>query len=309
MEFGLMVEPQVGGSYAELRDLARWAEDQGLDAFARSDHLLNHEDSAPSTDALTTYGGLAEATDSIQLAVLVTPLTFRHPAVIVKTAATLDEMSSGRFALGVGTGWMQSEHDAFGLDLPPLAQRFDRLGETLAYLRAAFHSSGGFDGQYYRLDPIDVLPRPANLPIVIGGGGARKTPTYAGQFADEYNLFVTDRATLDDRISVMRSAALAAGRNPDAIKVSLMGPAVVAPDEASYRAMLERRGARRDQTADEYEASLEDLNVPHGTPDRAHASIEVLRSIGIHRYYVQDFRGLGSVDTSALARSFSILRS
>ena len=309
MEYGLMVEPQVGGSYAELRDLARWAEGQGLDAFARSDHFLNQEEPAPSTDALTTYGGLAEATDSIRLVVLVTPLTFRHPAVIAKTAATLDEMSGGRFVLGVGTGWMQSEHDAFGLDLPPLAERFDRLGETLAYLRAAFTSNEGFGGQYYHLAPIDVLPRPTDLPIVVGGGGPKKTPTYAGQFADEFNLFVTDRSTLEKRIDVMRSAATAAGRNPDAIKVSLAGPAVVASDEVSYRSMLERRGARRGQTADEYEAFIEDHNVPHGTPDGARASIETLRSIGVGRYYVQEFRGLASIDTSALARSFSILRS
>lgn len=307
MEFGLMVEPQFGGSYAELRDLARWAEEQGLDVFARSDHFLNQGESAPSTDALTTYGGLAEATDSIQLAVLVTPLTFRHPALIAKTAATLDEMSGGRFALGVGTGWMQSEHDAFGLDLPPLAERFDRLGETLAYLHSAFHSNTGFEGSYYRLDPLDVLPRPINMPIVVGGGGPRKTPTYAGRFADEYNLFVTDRATLNDRIRVMRSAAAAAGRDPDMIKVSLMGPAVVAPDETTYRAMLERRGARRDQTADEYESFLRDLNIPHGTPDQARASIEALQSIGIQRYYVQSFRDLGSVDTTTLAAAFSIL--
>lgn len=304
-----MVEPQVGGSYSELRDLAQWAEDQGIDAFARSDHFLNQDDSAPSTDAMTTYGGLAEATNSIQLVVLVTPLTFRHPAVIAKTATTLDEMSGGRFALGVGTGWMQSEHDAFGLDLPPLAERFDRLGETLGYVRAAFTSNGGFSGRYYHLDPIEVLPRPTNVPIVVGGGGPKKTPTYAGQFADEYNLFVTDRPALEERIGVMRSAAAAAGRSAEAITVSLAGPVVVAPDEASYRVMLERRGARRGQTADEYEAFLEHLNVPHGTPEAASASIEVLRSIGVGRYYVQEFRDLASIDTSALARSYSILGS
>ena len=309
MEFGLMVEPQVGGSYVELRDLAQWAEDQGLEAFARSDHFLNQDDSAPATDALTTYGGLAEATASIQLVVLVTPLTFRHPAVIAKTAATLDEMSGGRFALGVGTGWMLSEHDAFGLDLPPLGERFDRLGETLLYLQAAFSSNEGFDGQYYHLDPIDVLPRPTNLPVVVGGGGPKKTPTYAGRFADEYNLFVADLTTLNERIGVMRSAAAAAGRNPDAITVSLAGPAVVAPDEEAYRAMLERRGARRDQTAEEYETFLADLNVPRGTPEGARASVEVLESIGVGRYYVQEYRDLASIDTSALGSAFSILRS
>jgi alkanesulfonate monooxygenase SsuD/methylene tetrahydromethanopterin reductase-like flavin-dependent oxidoreductase (luciferase family) len=309
MEFGLMVEPQVGGSYADLRAHAQWAERVGLEAFARSDHFLDQDVSSPTTDALTTYGGLAEATNSIQLVVLVTPLTFRHPAVIAKTAATLDEMSGGRFALGVGTGWMQSEHDAFGLDLPPLAERFDRLGETLGYLHAAFRSNKGFGGRYYHLDPIDVLPRPARLPIVVGGGGPRKTPTYAGRFADEYNLFVSDRSTLEERIGVMRSAATAAGRSADAVKVSLAGPLVVAPDEVSYRAMLERRGARRGETADEYEAHLEHLNVPHGPPGAAEASIEALRSIGIDRYYVQEYRSLASIDTSALARSLSIVRS
>ncbi len=158
MEFGLMVEPQVGGSYTRLRDLAQWAEGIGLDAFARSDHFLDQERSAPATDALTTYGGLAETTDTIQLVVLVTPLTFRHPAVIAKTATTLDEMSGGRFALGVGTGWMQSEHDVFGLDLPPLGERFDRLFETLSYLRAAFGSDQGFSGEYYQLDPSRSSP-------------------------------------------------------------------------------------------------------------------------------------------------------
>ena len=304
-----MVEPQVGGSYARLRDLARWAEDIGLDAFARSDHFLDQERSAPATDAMTTYGGLAETTSAIQLVVLVTPLTFRHPAVIAKTATTLDEMSGGRFALGVGTGWMQSEHDAFGLGLPPLGERFDRLYETLAYLRAAFGSDQGFSGDYYRLDPIDVLPHPANLPIIVGGGGPKKTPTYAGRFADEYNMFVTDAETLRRRLDVMRTAAADAGRSPGAVKVSFAGPAVVAPDEASYRSMLEARGALRDQSADEYEAFLAERNVLHGTPDRAAASIATLEQLGVSRYYVQEYRDLAEVDTDSLATTFDMLRS
>lgn len=304
-----MVEPQVGGSYTRLRDLAQWAEGIGLDAFARSDHFLDQERSAPATDALTTYGGLAETTGTIQLVVLVTPLTFRHPAVIAKTATTLDEMSGGRFALGVGTGWMQSEHDAFGLDLPPLGERFDRLFETLSYLRAAFGSAQGFSGEYYQLDPVEVLPRPINVPIVVGGGGPKKTPTYAGRFADEYNMFVTDAETLGQRLDVMRAAAIEAGRSPNAVKVSFAGPAVVTPDEASYRAMLEERGARRDQSADEYEAFLAERNIPHGTPADARASVAALEGLGVSRYYVQEYRDLADVDTDSLATTFDILRS
>ena len=309
MEFGLMVEPQVGGSYTRLRDLAQWAEGIGLDAFARSDHFLDQERSAPATDALTTYGGLSETTDTIQLVVLVTPLTFRHPAVIAKTATTLDEMSGGRFALGVGAGWMQSEHDVFGLELPSLGERFDRLFETLSYLRAAFGSDQGFSGEYYQLDPVEVLPRPINVPIVVGGGGPKKTPTYAGRFADEYNVFVTDAETLGQRLDVMRAAAIEAGRSPDAVKVSFAGPAVVAPDQASYRTMLEERGARRDQSADEYEAFLAERNIPHGTPADARASVAALEGLGVSRYYVQEYRDLAEVDTDSLVTTFDILRS
>lgn len=304
-----MVEPQVGGTYARLRDLAQWAERQGLEAFARSDHFLDQERSADATDALTTYGGLAEATTSIQLVVLVTPLTFRHPAVIAKTATTLDEMSNGRFALGVGTGWMESEHDVFGIDLPPLGERFDRLFETLSYLRAAFRSRDGFEGAYYHLDPIEVLPRPANVPIVVGGSGPKKTPTFAGQLADEYNLFVTDRRTLDTRIAVMRSAADAAGRDPDEVKVSLAGPAVIAEEEASYRSLLTTRGARRGLSATEYEAFLVENNVPHGTRETARTSIATLEDIGVDRYYLQEYRDLADIDTEALEGVFSIIRS
>ena len=112
MEFGLMVEPQVGGTYEDLLEIARAAEQAGFDSIARSDHYLAGEKSVPATDALTSIGGLARETESIKLTVLVTPLTFRHPGVIAKTATTLDEMSGGRFELGVGTGWMESEHSA-----------------------------------------------------------------------------------------------------------------------------------------------------------------------------------------------------
>ncbi len=308
MELGLMVEPQVGGSYVRLRELAVWAENQGLDAFARSDHYLDMERSAPSTDALTTLGGLAEATDAIQLVVLVTPLTFRHPAVIAKAAATLDEMTGGRFALGVGTGWMQGEHDMFGMDLPELGERFDRLYETLSYLRAAFGTNEGFAGEHYNLAPIDVLPRPLNVPIVVGGGGMKKTPSYAGRFADEYNMFVTDSETLERRLDVMRTAEATAGRDPGSVKVSFVGPAVVAATDDEYAALLTDRGSKRDMSASEYEAFLIEKNVPRGTPDQAVAVVSDLENMGIGRFYLQEYSHLDDVDTEALTPLFKTLR-
>ncbi len=303
-----MVEPQVGGSYTRLKELALWAEDQGLDAFARSDHYLDQDRSAPATDALTTFGGLAEVTDTIQLVVLVTPITFRHPAVIAKTATTLDEMTAGRFALGVGTGWMQGEHDVLGLNLPELGERFDRFYETLSYLHAAFGTNEGFAGEYYSLAPVEILPHPANVPIVIGGSGMKKTPTYAGHFASEYNMFVADRDTVERRLDVMRAAEADAGREPGSVKVSFVGPTVVAATDDAYAALLTERGSKRSMSATAYEAFLAERNIPHGVPDQAAAVIADLEGIGIGRFYVQEYAHLDDIDTDDLTTVFRALR-
>ncbi|MFV9672907.1 MAG: LLM class flavin-dependent oxidoreductase [Acidimicrobiia bacterium] len=308
MEFGLMVEPQVGGSYARLKELAIWAEGQGLDAFARSDHYLDQDRSAPATDAFTTFGGLAEVTDTIQLVVLVTPITFRHPAVIAKTATTLDEMTGGRFALGVGTGWMQGEHDVLGMDLPELGERFDRFYEALSYLHAAFGTNEGFVGKYYSLAPVEILPRPANVPIVIGGSGMKKTPAYAGRFANEYNMFVTDRDTVERRLEVMRAAEADAGRESGSVKVSFVGPTVVAATDDAYAALLAERGSKRDMSATEYETFLAKRNIPHGVPDQAASVISDLEEMGIGRFYVQEYSHLDDVDTDDLTTVFRALR-
>jgi len=308
MQLGLMTEPQAGGTYERLLELARWAEANGLDAFARSDHYLDGERSAPTTDALTSLAGLARETSRIQLVVLVTPLTFRHPAIIAKTAATIDEMSGGRFALGIGTGWMEEEHEAFGIPLPDLRERFSRLYETLAYVRAAFDGSGGFRGRHYELAPIDVLPRPTGpLPIVVGGGGMRRTPTIAGRFADEYDMFVTDAATIRRRIETMQEAATAAGRDPATIRVSVMGPAVVAETDAEYQRLLADRAAKRGISVPEYVQLLEERNVPRGTAGQAREILAGLEDLGVDRYYIQRYAPLETIDTERLTAVAGIL--
>ncbi len=309
MELGLFVEPQLGGSYRRLVELAQWAENNGLDAFARSDHYLHGETTAHTTDAMVSLAGVASETSSIRLITLVSPLTFRHPAVMAKAATTIDEISGGRFALGVGTGWMESEHEAFGLDLPPVGERFDRLAEALAYIRAVFDGGGTVEGEYYSLNAPSVSPAAsAGLKIVIGGSGKRKTPTLAGQFADEYNLFVTDAETLAQRVGVMREAAEEAGRNPDEILISMAGPSWVYEDEAAHREALTERGAKKDLSPDEYAAFLGERNVPHGTPETAHAAIRRMADLGVGRYYVQEFSALEDVDLTRLDLVFGALR-
>ena len=309
MELGLFVEPQLGGSYRRLVELAQWAESNGLDAFARSDHYLHMDTSAHATDAMVSLAGVALETDSIRLITLVSPITFRHPGVMAKSATTIDEISNGRFTLGVGTGWMESEHEAFGMDLPPLGERFDRFAEALEYIRTVFDGGGTVNGEHYTLDAPSVSPAASDgLKIVVGGSGKKKTPTLAGQYADEYNMFVTDAATLAQRVEVMRTAARAAGRNPDNIRISMAGPGFVYEDETAHQVALAERGAKRDLTADEYGAFLDERNVPNGTSQRAYEAIQRMSEIGVDRYYVQEMDALEAIDLDRLESVFGALK-
>ena len=311
MDIAFMVEPQAGGSYDELLTLARWADETGLAAFARSDHYLNGDTSEPATDALTSIGGLARETTNINLTVLVTPLTFRHPAVIAKTAATLDEMSGGRFELGVGTGWMESEHAQFGLELPDLRTRFSLLFETLAFIRTAFgrEDADTYRGRHFHLDVADVLPRPTGkLPIIIGGGGPKKTPRLAGRFADEYNMFMTDAATLAGRLAYMRQAATEAGSNPDEILISMVSQVIGGADEAEYQERLGSVAAGRGIEPAELEADFLDRGMFCGTHERLAERANELAALGVGRLYVQQFAPLGAIDTNQVAADISAIR-
>lgn len=307
MEFGLMVEPQIGGTYADLLKIAQAAERAGFTSIARSDHYLAGEDSVPATDALTSIAGLARETESIKLTVLVTPLTFRHPGVIAKTATTLDEMSDGRFELGVGTGWMESEHRVFGINLPELRTRFSLLFETLAYIQSVFgRTPGGYSGRHFSLEDIDILPRPiSRIPIIVGGMGMKKTPSIAGRFADEYNMFACDAETLAARVGVMTATATELGRDPSTIKVSITTSVLVGEDEPEYRDLLGAAAAARDKDPAEVETMFQARRVIHGTYEQAAAQVAQYAAEGVGRMYIQHFTPLGDIDTTAFAEQLA----
>ncbi len=304
MEFGLMVEPQLGGSYDDLLRLARAAEKAGFTSFARSDHYLAGDSSVPATDALTSIGGLARETETIKLTVLVTPLTFRHPGVIAKTATTLDEMSGGRFELGVGTGWMESEHRVFGIQLPEMRTRFSLLFETLAYIHAVVgRNTGGYLGRHFRLEDVEILPRPVNqLPIIVGGMGKKRTPSIAGRFADEYNMFASSRDDLAVRLDVMRTTATELGRDPSSIKVSVTSSAILGEDEAEYRDALAAAAAERDKEPAELEASLAERRMLHGTYEQVAEQVAEYEQEGVGRIYIQHFSPLDQIDAATEER-------
>jgi len=224
MRLRIFTEPQQGASYGTLRRVAKAAEDLGFDAFFRSDHYLKMGSGSGEpgpTDAWATLAALAVETSTIRLGTLVTAATFRLPGPLAITVAQVDEMSGGRVEFGLGTGWYDGEHRAYGIPFPPLRERFDRFEEQLAIITGLWSTPAGqtfsYDGGYYSLTDSPALPKPVQqpkIPVIIGGGGARRTPALAARYADEFNAAfrpATDAAAAFERV---RGACAAEGRDP-----------------------------------------------------------------------------------------------
>lgn len=292
MEFSLMTEPHLGGTYDQQLEAARWAEAEQLVSFARCDHFLSGREPTPdATDAFAVLAGLARETSDIRLCVLVSPITFRHPAVIAKNAATIDQMSGGRLDLGVGTGWMELEHEALGIPFPDWPERWERFEEALDYLDVAFGAGPGtYDGKHYSLD-ADVRPKPTGIRTIIGGSGKKRTPTLAGSRADEFNTFICPADDARERIGVMREAA----GNRD-VEATVMGPALVGSSDEIYRERLGRAAAARDMSPDDLEKRYETNGIPVGTPERIAETVAALEEAGVQRWYVQ-WLDLDDMDT------------
>jgi len=235
----LMVEPHCGGSYAQLLRLARAAEDLGYDAFFRSDHLyFATEPPRPALEAWTTLAGLARDTSRIRLGTLVSPMTFRHPSVLAREVATVDELSGGRVEIGVGTGWYEIEHTTLGIDFPRQRERTERLEEAVEVLALAWSGEKvSYSGHHYRLDGARALPRPVQdpLPLVLGGHGGPRSVALAARRAGEYNTTSIDPAGAAETYRKARDACERVGRDPASLRLSWMGTVLVAPDAATLR--------------------------------------------------------------------------
>jgi len=296
-----MTEPHLGGTYEQQLEAAMWAETEGLVSFARCDHYMSGGDPTPdATDAFAVLAGLARETSHIRICVLVSPITFRHPAVIAKNAATIDQMSGGRLDLGVGTGWMELEHAALGLPFPDWSERWERFEEALDYLEAAFGPGHGrYSGKHYTLD-AHVKPKPTGLRLVIGGSGPKRTPSLAGRRADEYNFFICPPDQARAKIEAMRDAA-----GTRQVEATVMGPALVGATDAAYRERLGKAAAKRDMTPDELEQRYASNGIPHGTPDRVADSVVALEEAGVERLYLQ---WLDLDDLDGMRETVSIVR-
>lgn len=217
MDLRIFTEPQQGADYDTLLTVAKATEDLGFDAFYRSDHYLRMGpgDGLPGpTDAWITLAGLARETKRIRLGTLMTAGTFRLPGVLAIQVAQVDRMSGGRVELGLGAGWFEEEHKAYGIPFPK--EKFGRLEEQLEIITGLWATEVGktfdFDGTYYQLTDSPALPKPAQakVPVLIGGHGATRTPRLAARYADEFNIPFASLEDSEKQFGRVRDAATAA---------------------------------------------------------------------------------------------------
>jgi F420-dependent oxidoreductase-like protein len=197
MRLVIFTEPQQGATHDDQLRIARHAEELGFDGFFRSDHFLAFGGTGlpGPTDSWVTLGALAVQTSRIKLGTLVTSATFRYPGVLAISVAQVDQMSGGRVELGLGAGWFEAEHKAYGIPFPPVKERFDRLEEQLAIVTGLWTTPVGerftFQGEHYQVEDSPALPKPVQdpgPPVIIGGRGARRTPALAARYAHEFNV-------------------------------------------------------------------------------------------------------------------------
>jgi F420-dependent oxidoreductase-like protein len=299
----IFTEPQQGASYGDLLAVAQRAEALGYGAFFRSDHFLamGGADGLPGpTDAWITLGGIARETSTIRLGTLVTSATFRLPGPLAITVAQVDDMSNGRVELGLGAGWYQEEHEAYGIEFPPLGERFDRLEEQLEIITGLWSTPVGetFDspGGHYPIASSPALPKPVQspVPIVIGGGGPRRTPALAARFASEFNTPFVPLDFFAAQRDRVRTACQTIDRDPATMAFSAALIVCCGADDAE----VERRAAAIGRDSGELRQ-----NGAAGTPDEVAATLRAWAAAGAERIYLQmmDLADLDHLDLVATA--------
>jgi F420-dependent oxidoreductase-like protein len=301
VQLRIFTEPQMGATYDQLLAVARRTEEDGFDAFFRSDHYLTMGgDGLPGpTDAWVTLGALARETSRIRLGTLMTSATFRLPGPLAIAVAQVDQMSGGRVEFGIGAGWFEAEHTAYGIPFPSVGERFDRYEEQVAIVSGLWNTPPGetfdFDGTHYRLAESPALPKPVQsggIPIIVGGAGKKRTPRLAARYAAEFNVpfaSAEDNARLFDGV---RAACAEEGRDPSSLVYSSALVLCVGKDEAE----LARRAAAIGREVDELRA-----HGVAGTPSEAVDILGRYAEAGAQRCYLQvlDLSDLDHLDLVA----------
>lgn len=286
MDVRVFTEPQQGADYETLLAVALATEDAGFEGFFRSDHVLamGDRDGLPGpTDAWVTLAGLARETERISLGTLVSPATFREPGMLAISVAQVDVMSGGRVEMGLGTGWFEAEHAAYGLPFPALGERFEIFEEQLAIITGLWDTPIGetfsFSGDHYEVKGSPALPKPNRRPpVIVGGSGKKKTPRLAATYADEYNQGFTQPVAYKEQNARVRAACEAIGRDPDELTYSLALVVCCGSDDTE----IAERAAGIGREVDELRT-----NGLTGTPSELVDQIAVWKDAGCERLYLQ----------------------
>jgi F420-dependent oxidoreductase-like protein len=288
MELRVFAEPQEGASFEQQLGSAQTAERLGFGAFFRSDHYLRIKPGDPlpgPTDSWVTLGALARETSTIRLGTLVTSATFRLPGPLAIAVAQVDAMSGGRVELGLGSGWFEQEHAAYGIPFPSVAERFDRLEEQFAIVTGLWATPAGrrfsHRGAHYRLVDSPALPkphRPPGPPLIVGGLGARRTPALAARYAAEFNVPFADVQRTDEQFQRVRRACEDTARDPDGLVYSHAVTVCCGESDSELRRRAQRIGT-----------DLQDLrrSGAAGTPAEVAERLTAFAEAGSQRAYLQ----------------------
>jgi F420-dependent oxidoreductase-like protein len=294
MRLCLMIEGQENVTWQQWCDLADACEEAQLDALFRSDHYLSVSGRTErgSLDAWTTLAGLAARTERIKLGTMVSPTTFRHPSVLAKEAVTVDHISNGRAELGMGAGWNEAEHRAYGFEFPETSVRMKVLEEQIEIVHRSWQDETfDFAGSHYRVASLNALPKPVQQPhpnLIVGGAGNRRSASLAAQWADEYNTNFVSPAECRRRRGQVLEAWEAANRDPGSLTFSLMTGCVVGANDTELRARTRAVMGKSNESGSEIEwlKSLDDEWVV-GTVDEAVDKLGVLAEAGVNRVMLQ----------------------
>ena len=299
VRLALMIEGQEGVTWEQWVALASACEEHGVEALFRSDHYMSgFDEGRPVLDAWATISGLAAQTTKLELGTLVSPVTFRHPSVLARCAATADEISGGRLTLGLGAGWMEREHEAYGFEFRTARERVARLAEQVEIVHRLLREDRvDFAGDHYRLLEAPGLRRP-RLPILVGGSAKPGTTGPAVRFADEYNTFFATLEEVRERKQALDEACEQAGRDPATLRYSLMAPCVVGRDERALQESARRVGTRFGRDPQDVLERYGERG-PVGTVERVIEWLKEIEEIGYERVMLQHLAH-DDLDTVAL---------
>jgi alkanesulfonate monooxygenase SsuD/methylene tetrahydromethanopterin reductase-like flavin-dependent oxidoreductase (luciferase family) len=303
MDVFAMIEGQEDVNWEQWRAIAAACEGHGLAGLFRSDHYLSVERALTpeerrargSLDAWGTICGLATLTERIRLGTLVSPATFRHPSVLAKLAATADHISGGRVELGLGAGWWEPEHRAYGFPFADTGTRVSVFAEQLEIIARSWEEGAfSFQGEHYAITDLDARPKPLQQPrptLIVGGKAGPRSAAIAARWADEYNTVHASVEECRERRAAFAEAWERQGRDPDALRFSLMTGCVIGHDRAQVleraRRVAERRGLpERAEDLDAYLAELRQTWLV-GTADEVVEQLGALAEAGVDRVMLQ----------------------